>query len=369
MRTWIELDARAARQNVRAFRRLAGPRVKLWSVVKSNAYGHGLFAYSRLAAGLGVDGFCVDSLVEATALRRDGIRQPILVLGHTLPERCPEAVKHRIAITVSNFEALRELERAPAAPAFHIKLDTGMHRQGFYLSDLPRLIRRLAARPALREKFAGLYTHFAAAHDPGDTAYAEIQFRAYERAAAQFTQAGFRRFLRHAAATGGALLDPRYRLDAVRIGIGLYGLWPSRELEARYGEALRLAPVLSWRAVVSEVKPLQAGDYVGYDLTERVQKPCSMAVLPVGYWHGFPRALSSCGEALIHGHRTRVLGRVSMDVTVVAPAGRARPGAVATLIGRDRREIISAAGAAAQAGTTPYEFLTRLNPLIEKVVV
>ena len=175
----------------------------------------------------------------------------------------------------------------------------------------------------------------------------------------------------HAAATGGTLINPKYHGDAVRIGIGMYGLWPSKELEVQLGDKIKLHPVLSWRAAVTETKRLRAGDYVGYDLAERVPQETTMAVLPVGYWHGFPRVLSFLGEVVIRGKRARVLGRVSMDMTVVAVSrhGGIRAGDVATLIGRDGKDEIFAWEPSQKSGTTHYEFLTRLNPLIERVIV
>lgn len=370
LRTWIEIDARAARKNYDAFRKLVGKKVKLWAVVKSNAYGHGLFAFGKLAAAFGIDGFCVDSLVEGIALRKDGIKKPILVLGHTLPSLYAAAVKNKITITISNFEALRELMRAAAAPEFHVKIDTGMHRQGFYIEDLPRAIAAIARKKNIRPKLTGVYTHFASAKDLNYPTYTAHQFAKFEKAVKLFHKAGFKNLIKHAAATGGTLVDPKYHLDAVRVGIGLYGLWPSKELEVQLGHKIKLRPILAWRAVVSEVKPLTTGDYVGYDMSERAPKDMKMAILPIGYWHGFPRALSSgAGEVLVNGKRARVLGRVSMDLTAIAPGGRARPGDIATIIGRDGHEEIFAWEPAQKSGTIHYEFLTRLNPLIERRVV
>ncbi len=382
LRTWIEIDSRAARKNYDTFRKLTARRAgrhagktKLWAVVKSNAYGHGLFAFSKIMNRFGIDGFCVDSLVEGIALRRDGIKKPILVLGHTLPARYAEATKHNITITISNFEALRELAkvkeraRAGAVPEFHIKIDTGMHRQGFYLEDLPRVIAAIARQKNIKSKLTGLYTHFASAKDINYPSYTDHQFGKFEKAAKLFEKAGFKNLIKHAAATGGTLVNQKYHLDAVRVGIGLYGLWPSKELEVQLGKKIKLHPILSWRAVVSEVKQLKAGDYVGYDMAERVANDMMMAILPIGYWHGFPRALSSgAGEAIVNGRRARVLGRVSMDLTAIAPGGRARPGDIATLIGRDGGEEIFAWEPAQKSGTVHYEFLTRLNPLMERVV-
>jgi len=372
LRTWVEIDAGAARKNYDAFRGLVGKKVKLWSVVKSNAYGHGLFTFSKLVDDFGIDGFCVDSLVEGVALRRRGIKKQILVLGPTLPSRYAEAVKHKIAVTISSFDALRALTREHRPPEFHIKIDTGMHRQGFYPEDLPRVIALLKrSTPSVKNSLKGIYTHFAAAKDVADTAYTERQFGKFKKAAEFFEKGGFKNLIKHVSATGGTLLGPKYHLDAVRVGIGLYGLWPSEELEKQLSRRIKLTPVLSWRTVVSEVKRLKKGDYVGYDMTERVPRDMTMAVLPVGYWHGFSRALSGRGEVLVRGKRARVLGRVSMDLLAVGltgDTGGARPGDIATIIGSDGAETISAREQARRAGTSHYEFVTRLNPLMERVV-
>ena len=382
VRTWVEIDSRAAKKNVLTFRKLigkglAGKNPALWAVVKSNAYGHGLFAFSEVMDQAGVDGFCVDSAVEGLALRKSGIKKPILVLGQTLSTRMGEAAKNDITISIANVEALQALMALTRGsgkniPRFHIKIDSGMHRQGFYPEELPRVIRLLhASTPAIKSGLKGIFTHFASAKDINYPAYTDMQFEVFQRAATLFEKAGFNHLMKHAAATGGTLIAPKYHLDAVRVGIGLYGLWPSRELEMQKGQEIVLHPVLSWRTAVSEVKSLKKGDYVGYDLTERVVKDMKMAVLPIGYWHGFPRALSSTGDVIIRGERARVLGRISMDMAAVGlPKGtKVKHGDVVTLIGRDGKEEIPAAELSEKSGTSHYEFLTRLNPLMERVVV
>jgi alanine racemase len=368
-RTWIEIDSRAAKWNYDLFRKLIGKKTKLWAVVKSNAYGHGLLVFGGLMEKLGVDGFCVDSVVEGVALRKAGIKKPILVLGSTLPGRYAEAAEHDITITISSFDSLGAFARAKAQPDFHLKLDTGMHRQGFFLEDIPKVIKFFKAKKSVGARCKGLYTHFASAKDINYPAYTDLQFEKLQKAKALLAAAGFHHLIVHAAATGGTLISPKYHADAVRIGIGLYGLWPSKELEAQLGDKIKLRPVLSWRTVVTEVKPLAAGDYVGYDLAERVPHATTMGILPVGYWHGLPRALSLTGEAIVNGKRARILGRVSMDMAAIELRGPARPGAIATLIGRDGRDEIFAWEPAQRAGTTHYEFLTRLNPLMERIVV
>lgn len=365
----MEVDSRAAKKNCDIFRKLIGPKVKFWSVVKSNAYGHGLVVFSKLAQKLGIDGFCVDSLVEGVRLRKEGIKKPILVLGPTLPQLFGEAAKNKITLTISNRDALRQLSQAKNAPEFHIKVDTGMHRQGFYLADLPRVINLLNSKfSILSSRLRGIYTHFASAKDINYPTYTEKQFGEFQKAIKIFEQAGYRNLIKHCAATGAALINPKYHLDAVRVGIGLYGLWPSKELEIQLCRKIKPHPVLSWRAVVSEVKKLEAGDFVGYDLVERVSRPMKMAVIPVGYWHGLPRALSGAGEVLISGRRSKVLGRVSMDLVAVGPVSGCRVGDIATFIGKDGKEELLAFDVAQRAGTIHYEFLTRLNPLMERIV-
>jgi len=365
LRTWIEIDAAAARKNYAMFRSRIGKNVKLWAVVKSNAYGHGLSAFSEVMEAAGVDGFCVDSVVEGLALRRTGIKKHILVLGPTLPARFHEAAENGIVVTVSTFDGLAALTKAKTVPDFHIKIDTGMHRQGFYPEDVPKVLK-LISHP---RKLKGIFTHFASAKDTNYPGYTEMQFGKFQHTVALFKKAGFTNLTRHVAATGGTLCGKRYHLDAVRIGIGMYGLWPSKELEVQLGDKIKMHPVLSWRAAITETKRLRAGDYVGYDLTERVPRETMMAVLPIGYWHGFPRALSSLGEVIIRGQRARVLGRVSMDMTVVAVSKSVRPGDVATLIGRDAKDEIFAWEPSQKSGTTHYEFLTRLNPLMERIII
>jgi alanine racemase len=383
-RTWIEIDSHSARRNCDTFRKIIGSKVKLWAVVKSNAYGHGIFVFSKLVAKW-VDGFCVDSLVEGLRLRKAGIRKPILVLGPTLPALYGEAAKNRITITISNFNALKSLAVAknpPSAgrskptarrspPEFHIKIDTGMHRQGFYVNELPKVIRFLSQRLNVKcqKTLVGIYTHFASAKDINYPTYTEKQFAEFQKAVKLFEKAGYKNLVKHVAATGATLIDKKYYLDAVRVGMGLYGLWPSKELETQLGNKIHLRPVLSWHAVISEIKKLKNGDYVGYDLVERVNRDTKMAVLPIGYWHGFPRSLSGTGEIIVDGYRARVLGRVSMDLLVVDVGGiNCRTGDAAVIIGKDGDSELTAAETAAKSGTTHYEFLTRLNPLIERVI-
>lgn len=363
-KTWVEISRKAVQHNVRAFRKLIGNKTKLFAVVKSNAYGHGLVTFSRIADQLGVDGFCVDSVIEGVRLREEGIEKTILVLGSTFKNLLKEAAENDITITVSSPDALKELKASKYKPEFHLKIDSGMRRQGFYVKDLPAVLRMMDSE--LKANCTGVYTHFASAKDVNYPTFTDWQFLEFQKAINLLKKTGLKNIICHAAATGGALVNKKYHLDAVRIGIGLYGLWPSAELGVQT-EKIKLEPVLSWRALVSEVKEVEAGDFIGYDLTEKVSKKSKIAVVPIGYWHGYPRSLSGVGEVLISGKRARVLGRVSMDMIVIDITGiSAKRGSVVTLIGDgsiNAYELARRAG-----GASYYELLTRINPLVERIV-
>lgn len=368
LRTWIEVQAKAIRSNYQLFRRLCGKSTLLMSVVKSNAYGHGLRDFGRTVGSFGVDWFGVDSITEARALRQGGLKQPILVLGYTLPSNYLFAKQKNISVTVANFETLKSAIRFGKHLAAHIKVDTGMHRQGFFLTDLPKVIALLKENRRIR--LEGLYTHFAKAKDPTERGDTQKQLAIFARAVDLFHKGGMQPLL-HAAATGGTINFPESRYDLVRVGIGMYGLWPSPETFRHFAKKLELKSVLSWKTLVSEVKPIASGERVGYDYTEKLRRDSKIAIIPVGYWHGFDRRFSSIGHVLIRGKRARVLGRVSMDMSVVdvTDIPGARVGDEVVLIGSQGRDRITADELAKIANTIPYEIVTRINPLIQKYYV
>jgi len=398
VRTWIEIDKEALEHNLKELLKLIPRRTRFMAVIKSNAYGHGLVQVAKQLTKFRIRNlesanrklnskfqslnsrlwFGVDSIVEALRLREEGIDNPILVLGSTLPNRIREAAERDIIITVSNFESLRALIGAKERPIFHIKIDTGMHRQGFFPYEVPRLIK-LLKRFGLSPQ--GVFTHFAAAKDIAYPTYTLEQFGKFQDVVSKFKRAGFKNLIRHAAASGGTLLFPQTHLDMVRVGMSLYGYFPSPEAKIQFDRKISLRPVLSWKTMVSEIKEIPSGSYVGYDLTERVSRHTKMAVLPVGYWHGYDRGLSSIGQVLVGGKRRRVLGRISMDMMSVditdipgslklqISSSKIKAGDEVVLIGKQGKDIIFADELALKIGTSQYEFLTRINPLIERIIV
>ena len=224
LRTWVEIDKSAIAYNYKQFRNLIALKTKLMGVVKSNAYGHNFLEFAKELVTLGVDYLGVDSVVEGLALRREGIKTPILVLGYTLPEMQKGAVENDLDLSISNFEALDSLlkQTYTKIPKIHLKVDTGMTRQGFQLSDLEKVIELLQKN---KDKFSldGLFTHFAAAKNPSFPNDTKKQIEQFEVWRSAILEAGFTPIC-HASATSGTILFRQAEFDMVRVGMGMYGL-------------------------------------------------------------------------------------------------------------------------------------------------
>jgi alanine racemase len=250
----------------------------------------------------------------------------------------------------------------------HLKIETGTNRQGIPLSQLGSFIDAITKLPAL--EIEGVYTHFANIEDTLDPAFAESQVQRFREALALIDRAGIRPLYIHTSATAGALLYKEMDFTMVRIGIGAYGIWPSRETQIaarERGRLLPLVPVLTWKTRVAQIKDVQAGECVGYGLTYRAGRPMKLVVLPIGYYDGYDRKLSNSGRALIHGQPVPVVGRVAMNMTMldVTDVGADLDDEV-VLIGRQGDAEIRVEELAEKIGTIPYEVVARINPLISR---
>jgi len=374
---WIEIDRKALFSNVRRFRALAGPRRRLLAVVKANGYGHGLVETARLALSAGADWLGVHSAEEGSALRAAGFDAPVLILGPVAPGRCEEALRDDLRFTVYERGTADDLSEAAVrlrkTARVHVKVETGTNRQGLPVADLIAFVRRLARLPGI--EMEGLSSHFANIEDTTSLEYPKRQMAQFAEAAALVRKAGFEIPVKHMAATAAAIVYPESQFNMIRLGIGLYGLWPSKETylscRLRKRKPFILKPVLSWRARIAQVKRVPKGAFVGYGCTFRTTRPTRLAVIPVGYADGYDRGLSNAAHVLIRGKRAAVRGRIAMnfftaDVTDIPGAAA---GDVVTLIGRDGRETVSAEGLAALAGTIGYEILARLSPAIPRRIV
>ena len=364
-RTWIEISTKALKNNYRVIRHLLKPRVKMLGVVKSNAYGHGLAGFSQELVKLGADWLGVDSITEAQTLRERGIKTPILVLGYTLPSNFAQAADLDAVLTLSSFENLKLMAKSAIDTRVHLKIDTGMHRQGFQLGEIQKALAIIKRSKNIR--LQGIYTHFAAAKNPDWSGMTQKQIRQFEQAAKLARQIN-PNVIAHASASAGAMNFSTTHYDMVRIGAALYGLWPSLETKLSLEKRIDLMPIMSWKTIISEIKTVEKGEKIGYDFTEEMKRRSKVAVLPIGYWHGYWRALSGSFHVLIKGQKAKVLGRVSMDmVTIdVTDIKGVKVGDVATLLGKQGNGEITADEMAQAANTTNYEVVTRVNPLIMK---
>ncbi len=373
MLSWIEIDRTRLVANLNALRALNSAGTALMVVVKANAYGHGLETVAPVAAEhadwLGVN--CVD---EALAITRLGIQKPVAILGHTRLDEIEPVVRNGYRQVLYRLDVAKALSVAAQKLAttahVHLKIETGTNRQGIALGELKAFAGTIGGLPGLHVE--GVYTHFANIEDTLDPSFAQSQVRRFQEALATLERAGIRPKHVHASATAGSLLYPEMDFTMVRIGIGTYGIWPSRETQLAARERGRkpaLQPVLEWKTRVVQVKDVRTGDYVGYGLTYRASRPMTLVVLPIGYYDGYDRKLSNSGRTLINGQPASVVGRVAMNMTMVDVTDiGADVDDEVVLIGRQGNGEIKAEELAEKIGTIPYEVLARINPLIPRVL-
>jgi len=375
--TWIEISRPALRHNLQLFREVVGASTRLLAVVKANAYGHGLEPVAGVCQEAGADMLGVHGADEVAALRRAGIRLPVLLMGYLTPGQVAAVVDPSVEVLVSAVEvldALGERARAFGEPlGIHLKVDTGTNRQGVRPSEVT-LLARAAMERGLR--VVGVATHFANIEDTTDHSFAYRQLARFCEAVEMVRAVAGPRVVAHAACSAAALLFREADFDMVRIGISLYCHWPSKEthlswLLAHGRDGVKLAPALRWRARVGQLKHVEAGEPIGYGLSYRPTRSTRIAVIPVGYADGYPRALSSRARVLLHGRPAPVVGRVCMDIIMVdvTDVDGVRVGDVATLIGRDGEERVTVEELAELAGTINYELLARLSPLVPRILV
>lgn len=369
-RTWVEIDTKAIAHNIRALSKRLPKKTKVIAVIKGNGYGHGTEIVAGAALKARADYLAVFDISEAVALRKAKITLPILVLKSIYPEEIEVAVKYKLDIAVSTFELLRALKKAKLAKplSVHVVADTGLGRDGFLLEDTEKVLAHLVGNPNIQ--VAGLMTHFSGSESREFDAYTVMQVAFLYEWQKRLRDTGIYPML-HASATAGTFLAKEFGMDMVRFGIGMYGLWPSAETKAIDREDTRLRPALSWKARVSEVKTLQAGSFIAYDCTTRVQRDSIVAIVPVGYYDGYPRTASNKSFVLIRGKRARVLGRVMMNMIVmdVTDIPGVKLGDTAILIGIDKGVSWSADDLAESSGTINYEITTRINETIPRIAL
>ena len=356
----IELDAIS--DNVRHFRRLTG--VEVIAVVKANAYGHGAAAAAVAALAGGATRLGVAEIPEALDLRRQGITAPILAWLHAPGERFEQAAEHDIELGISSFD---QLEAAGAVASVdrpvgvHQKFETGLSRNGIAPADWGRVLAEAARLERIgRLRIIGLFSHLSntSAHDDREA------LAKFEQAVALAESFGIHPELRHIAATAAAIDLPEMRLDAVRIGIGIYGLSP---FDDRSSAELGLRPAMTLRGAVAAVRRVPAGAGISYGYDHRTPRDTTLVLVPFGYADGVPRQASGRLPVSIAGRRYVNVGRIAMDQFVVDVGDAAvAVGDEVVLFGDPTLGVPSAAEWANAASTIDYDIVTRIGARVPR---
>ena len=360
-RVYAEINLDAIVKNVDNLMALTKENTGALAVVKADGYGHGDVAVAKAVAQK-VTGYAVATLDEAVNLRENGVKKPILVLGYVDPYEFDILVSYEITATVFDVETaqlLADAARVQKKQAHcHIKVDTGMRRIG--LEPDENGIAIVKQITALKELSAdGIFTHFAAS-DETDKTSAEHQFKLFTDFTGRLEKEGIHFTYRHCANSAAVIDMPQVDLDMVRLGIAMYGMYPSDEVKK---EKVELFPALDLKSHITMVKEIPEGEKVSYGGTFTTTRTTKLATVSVGYGDGYPRALSSKGYVLVRGQKAPIVGRVCMDqmmvdVTDIENVTRAD---IVTLIGKDGDAEITVEEIAALAGTFNYEFVCDLG--------
>jgi len=374
--TRVEISRSAIAHNLAQFRRIA-PGSLLAPVIKANAYGHGLLHVARILKDAGADWLCVNAIYEAATLRAAGVDLPIYVLGYVSAEEYGAAADLGVSAVAYNSEMVRGLSSVAAARGkrvpLHVKVETGNNRQGLVPGEAIELARLIRSLPGV--EFQGVSSHYADIEDTTDHSFAHSQLSRFQEACEGMRQAGFAPKSRNFSNSAAAILWPETHFDMVRLGISLYGMWPSKEtyvaavLLKRHEIVLK--PALTFKTVVAQVKTVPAGQFVGYGRSFQATHDIRLAVLPVGYYDGYDRGMSNHGYVLINGKIAPIRGRVCMNMTMVdaSDVGEVGPGSEVLLIGQSDGHSVTPEQIAAWTNTINYEVTTRINERIPRTVV
>lgn len=367
-RVYSDIDLDQIRSNVDALMALAPEGVSAIAVVKADGYGHGDVAIAKAVYNQ-VMGYAVATLDEAVNLRENGIDKPIIILGYVDPEEYATLVENSIAATVFDYETAKMLDEQAKiigkTALCHIKIDTGMRRIGLEPNDTSiEIIKRIRTLKHLDSR--GIFTHFATS-DETDKTQAKLQLQRFNMIIEKLHEQGIDFEYKHCSNSAAIIDMPESMIgmDLVRLGIAMYGMYPSDEVDK---SRVELKSALELKSHVTMVKTVPAGEGVSYGRTFVTERETKLATISVGYGDGYPRALSSKGYVLIRGQKAPIVGRVCMDqmmVDVTDIVGIQRNDSV-TLIGLDGNESISVEEIAQLASTFNYEFVCDLNKRIPR---
>ncbi|WP_188456291.1 alanine racemase [Virgibacillus oceani] len=366
--TWVEVSLDAIRENVKAFKGHIHNNCRLMAVVKADGYGHGAVEIAKTAIQSGADYLAVALLDEAMELRDAGIDFPILVLGYTPPSAAEDAIMNDIALTVFTQDVIKRIndisEENEKKARIHIKIDTGMSRIGLISETAVfQLIQSISSPFVLIE---GIFTHFADA-DNVDSAYTNKQFNRFNKLIDYLEEHDVQIPIKHCCNSAGTIAYPEMHLDMVRVGVSMYGLYPSEHLQEKI--SLRQAMSFKTKSVMTKTVPI--GQPISYGCTYAPAKNSTITTIPVGYADGFSRALSNTGNVTINGQRAPIVGRICMDqaminVTEIEPFSSED---VITIFGDPGDGYISLAEVADQMHTIHYEAASLIGKRVPRIYI
>ncbi|WP_193323622.1 alanine racemase [Bacillus paralicheniformis] len=362
-KTWAEIDLTALKENVRNMKRHIGEHVHLMAVVKANAYGHGDAQVAKAALAEGASILAVALLDEALSLRAQGIEEPILVLGAVPPEYAGIAAEKRITVTGYSAGWLQDvlgfLDETEAPLEYHLKIDTGMGRLGCKTEEE---IKEMMEMTESSDKLncTGVFTHFATA-DEKDTDYFDMQLDRFKELISPLP---LDRLMVHSSNSAAGLRFREQLFNAVRFGIGMYGLSPSTEIKDEL--PFRLREVFSLHTELTHVKKIKKGESVSYGATYTAKRDEWVGTVPVGYADGWLRRLAGT-EVLIDGKRQKIAGRICMDQFMISLAEEYPVGTKVTLIGKQKDEWISVDEIAQHLQTINYEITCMISSRVPRM--
>ena len=362
---WVEIDLDALKHNIDRVRSIVPAGVSILLVVKADAYGHGAVRVSRLAVECGVDMLGVATLDEGRELRKAGIKLPILILSPVLPQELEGVLENDLAVSASSYEFAEKASglavRAGAVCTLHVEIDTGMGRTGIAQGEAIETVSRIGALPGI--KLEGLFTHFPASDS--DVDFTTDQIRVFTGIVGALKMAGVTFRYLHCANSAAILNFPSSDFNLVRPGLLVYGHAPSIVLKDR----LDVVPAMSFKARLVLVRDMPAGASVSYGRTYIAPKPVKMGVVPVGYGHGLSHRLSNKGQFLLRGRRSSIIGRVTMDMTMIdlSEFPDAQVGEEIVIFGRQQGAEIAVDEIARWDETLNYEVLCRISKRVPRL--
>ncbi len=371
--SYIELSKTNLIYNIGKFKNLAKKGIKISIAVKGNAYGHGQNEVAKILEPY-ADYFQVNSVEELELLRKIS-KKKTLVLGYIKNSDVARAIRLGSIIAVFSVEQLDEINKISRkikkVQKICVSIDAYLGREGFLINELPNLFIKIKKYKYI--KLTGIYAHFANIEDTNNFSHAKKQIKKYEEAVKLAEKFRFKNLQTHISATSGLLVYEKNLgiHSLIRLGIGVYGMWPSGNIKKMYKNKIELKPVLSWKTKIAQVKVLPKGSTIGYGLTYITKKETKIAVIPQGYADGLDRKLSNKGEVLIKGTRCKIIGRVSMNMFTVdvSHLSNVKAEDEAVIIGVQGEEQITAEEIAKKLNTINYEITTRISSLLPRVVV